>query len=474
MTQAAADLRLYPGARIAIVGGGPSGSFAALHLLRLARQREMTVEVTIFERKSFGNRGPTGCNKCAGILSTRVMRGLQELGLRIPEALVLARLEGYTLHLAGQAIDIARPDPSRTILSVYRGGGPLHGDLPPDVSFDGWLLEQACAAGAKLVTASVRKITAGPLMEVETNLGQNSFHLVVLATGVNTRAPVLEGLSYTAPGTEVMAMDELVLEAPLSSAQRRQAHVYIGRQSGLIFGAVIPKGNYLNLSLLGHDFVGDPVKAFLAREDCGWLAEAGTARLCGCRPKIATSPARFSFGDRFVAVGDAGVTRLYKDGIGSAYRTALQAAQTAFEVGISGQAFARGYAPLCRGIARDNQIGRLLFAPWEGRHARFYDLWERFWLRILLAEEALALRERRGHLAVWNLLTGDDTYWRILRDIMGLKVVATLIAGLPAHDDPGRQSGSARRKSEHCDLGIGVHGVDVSSVRDTPSFCPPD
>ncbi len=429
MAQAAADVRLHPGARIAIVGGGPSGSFAALHLLRLARQRGMTISVTIFERKSFGRRGPTGCNKCAGILSARVTRGLKELGLRIPEALVLARLEGYILHLADRAIDIARPDPSRTILSVYRGGGPLHGDLPPSVSFDDWLLNEACAAGAEPVAANVRKIATGPLMEVETDLGRSSFHLVVLATGVNARPPILKGLSYTAPETEVMAMDELVLNTPLSTAQRRQAHVYVGRQTGLIFGALIPKGNYLSLSLLGHDFAGDPVKTFLARKDCNWMDEAGATGLCGCRPKIATTPARFLFGDRFVAVGDAGVTRLYKDGIGSAYQTAWQAARTAFEVGISEQAFARGYAPLCRSIARDNRIGKLLFAPWEGRNARLYHLWERCWLHVLLAEETLALREQRGHLAVWSLLTGDDTYWRILRNVLNPRMVGMLMAG---------------------------------------------
>jgi flavin-dependent dehydrogenase len=429
MAQAAADVRLYPGARIAIVGGGPSGSFAALHLLRLARQRGMTISVTIFERKRFGLRGPAGCNKCAGILSVRVTRGLKELGLRIPESLVLSRLEGYILHLAGRAIPIARPDPSRTILSVYRGGGPLHGDLSPDVSFDEWLLTEACAAGAERIMASVRKISAGPLMEVETDLGRSSFHLVVLASGVNTRPPVLEGLNYIAPETEVMAMDELALNTPLSAAQRRQAHVYIGRQTGLIFGALLPKDNYLSLSLLGHGFAGDPVKAFLAREDCDWLDETGAMGLCGCRPKIATTPAHAFFGDRFVTVGDAGVTRLYKDGIGSAYQTAWQAARTAFEIGISEQAFARGYAPLCRSIARDNRIGKLLFAPWEGRNPRLYDLWERCWLYVLLAEEQLALRERRGHLAVWSLLTGDDTYWGILRNVLSLRIIAMLIAG---------------------------------------------
>ena len=83
---------------------------------------------------------------------------------------------------------------------------------------------------------------------------------------------------------------------------------------------------------------------------------------------------------------------------------------------------------MCRSVARDNQIGKLLFAPLEGRNARLYNLWERCWLHVLLAEEPLALREQRGHLAVWSLLTGDDTYWRILRNVLSLRIVRMLIA----------------------------------------------
>jgi flavin-dependent dehydrogenase len=314
---------------VAVIGGGPAGSLAALHLLRFASRLAIPLSVTIFERKDFGRRGPAGCNKCAGIISSRVMQGLAELGLQIPEHLVLARLEGYTLHIAGHAIEVTRPDPTRTILSVYRGGGPLRGDLPPSVSFDGWLLTEAQAAGAAVVTANVRRISAGPLVDVETDRGHDSFDLVILAIGVNARPPALEGLNYIPPRTETMAQDELGLQLPLTPAQRRQAHVYVGDQPGLIFGALIPKGDYLNLSLLGHHFVGDPIKAFLARADCAWLGEAKATGLCGCRPQIAVSPSQHPFSERFVAVGDAAVTRLYKDGIGSALMTARRAAWTA-------------------------------------------------------------------------------------------------------------------------------------------------
>ena len=423
-----AGLHLSSGSRIAIVGGGPAGSFAALHLLRFASHLGIPISVTIFERKDFGRRGAAGCNKCAGILSARAMQGLAELGLQIPERLVLARLQGYTLHMAGHALEVSRPDPTRTIISVYRGGGPLRGDLPPSVSFDGWLLAEARAAGAEVVVANVRRIVAGPLVDVETDGGRDSFELVILAGGVNAQPPAMEGFRYTPPKTEVMAQDELALRSPLTPAQRRQAHVYVGQQAGLIFGALIPKGDYLSLSLLGHELSGNPVAAFLAREDCAWLGAAQATGLCGCRPRIAVAPAPHPFTDRLVAVGDAAVTRLYKDGIGSAFVTTRQAAWTALYAGISEDAFAHHYAPLCRSIARDNRIGQLLFGTWQAHQGPLYELWGRSWLRVLLTEQTLPVGQRRGQFALWNMLTGDSSYAHIARHALHPRMFGGLIA----------------------------------------------
>ncbi len=425
MAQAAADFHLSSGARVAIIGGGPAGSFFALHLLRFARQVSRPLSITIFERKDFSRRGPPGCNKCAGILSSRLLRGLGELELHLPEHLIMGHLESYILHLANETIEIAQPDPGRKITSVYRGAGPLHADLPPEVSFDAWLLAEARAAGTEVISANVRRITAGTPMKVETEQWQRPFDLVVLATGVNARPPDIAGLSYTPPRTEVMAQDELRPGTPLTAAEKRQVQVYVGQQSGLLFGALIPKGELLNVSLLGHGLPHDAVGKFLQSPEHRGLAEAVIQRLCGCNPRIAVSPARGPFADRFVAVGDAAVTRLYKDGIGSAFLTAQRAAWTALHVGISRQAFARGYEPLCRSMALDNRVGRFLFWLWQQSQARPY--WARFWLRLLLAEKALPMPKRHGHHALWGLLTGDDSYITIARNLLRRGVLGALV-----------------------------------------------
>jgi len=438
MARACAGLCLSSGSRVAIVGGGPAGSFAALHLLRFAHQLSLPLTVTIFERKDFRRRGPEGCNKCAGILSTRAVQGLRELGLQIPERLVMARLEGYVLHLASRTLEIAQPEPDRTIISVYRGGGPRCADLAQDVSFDAWLLDEARAAGAEVVAANVRKISAGARMKVTTDAKQEAFDLIFLANGVNAHPPALEGVAYRPPRTEVMAQDELALDKPLTLAQRTQAHVYVGQQARLIFGALIPKGDLLNVSLLGHGLRGDPIGDFLQRVDCRWLKGAGCRRLCGCRPRIAVTPPQRPFADRFVAVGDAAVTRLYKDGLGSALATARQAAWTALYAGISQAAFARHYGPLCRSIAWDNHIGQLLFWPWQGRQSWLNRLWERGWRHVLETEQALPVHRRYAHQALWSMLTGDDSYARIARRALHPAMIGVFLRSLLGREGPGK------------------------------------
>ena len=407
---------LQAGACVAVIGGGPAGSAFALHVLRWARESSRDIKVVIFEYKDFGKRGPAGCNRCAGILSSRSLQELEGLGLHVPQRLIMGYLQSYLLHLPDGAIEIHQPRPEQKVMSVYRGGGPLHADLSPDVSFDAWLLDQARAAGAEIVSAAVRKVSAGPLMVVETESEGREFDLVVLATGVNGRPPAMVGLPYAPPETETMAQDELArgLHPPVDESGR--VHVYVGAKMGLLFGALIPKGDLINVSLLGHRLDDDPIGRFLRLPELEELRESGIRRLCGCHPRVAVSPGGHPFAPRFVAVGDAAVTRLYKDGIGSAFTTARQAAWTAVHLGVSTSAFAHGYAPLCRTIARDNTWGRLLFWVWQ--RSQSYPALARYWLSVLSFEQALPAQEQRVSIALWDLLTGTGSYGSICRTML--------------------------------------------------------
>ena len=115
--------------------------------------------------------------------------------------------------------------------------------------------------------------------------------------------------------------------------------------------------------------------------------------------------------DRVVLLGDCGATRLYKDGIGAAYRTAKAAARTAVFSGISAENFQRHYWPVYRSIARDNRFGWLIFAVVHQIKA-FAPL-----LRGVMAmsarEQAHAGTARRMSIVLWDMFTGSAPYREI-------------------------------------------------------------
>lgn len=406
------DTQLKDGARVAVIGGGPAGCFFALHLLRYARQEKIRLHVTLFESRDFSQAGPRGCGKCAGLLSSTLQRNLRSLGLSLPATVIRDKIESYVLHLANERVEIFPPAPGREIISVYRGGGPRLLPLGGEVSFDEWLLKAVEQAGVRIVRTTVQKLTAAerPIVQVENQ--EYSFELVVLANGINSRHLPLSGFNYRPPRTEMMAQDELV-ELPGS---HRQVHIYFGHPKGVVFGAVVPKGSMSNISLLGRNLSRDAVGDFVAETGVG----QGSRRLCGCKPRIAVSIARGYYADRFVAVGDAAATRLYKDGIGSAFQTARQAAHTAIYHGTRTSDFRLHYMPLCRMIALDNFIGQALFAAWSMTER--VPALIRLWLRAWEYELSLPNEARRYRRALWNMFTGDDSYWHIFLSLVDPRV----------------------------------------------------
>ncbi|MGB6847806.1 MAG: hypothetical protein WBG05_06335, partial [Thermoanaerobaculia bacterium] len=159
-----------------------------------------------------------------------------------------------------------------------------------------------------------------------------------------------------------MAQDEIIAPPDWPTDQ---VGTFFRQPPGLVFGALIPKGRYLNISLLGRDLSPDAVNDFIDAQGINPRLVSPLRSLCGCTPRIAVRPAKGYFGNRWVAVGDAAVTRLYKDGLGSAFALTKHAMQAAIHVGISRHAFRKAYAPHCRQVAVDNNYGRLLFGLWS-------------------------------------------------------------------------------------------------------------
>ncbi|MBU2610663.1 MAG: NAD(P)/FAD-dependent oxidoreductase [Chloroflexi bacterium] len=418
-------MRLTNGSRVVIVGGGPAGSFAALHLLKFAREAQLSLDVLILEPRDFSRPGPGGCNKCAGILSSSLPRDLQTLGLNLPDEIIQAELDTYILHLDKTEFQIHRPDSERRIMSVYRGSGPRLGDPPFPNTFDGWLLDQARERGVIVQRARVRSIQPGPRPLVITAQETLEADLVIVATGVNSRPPLDLAWSYHPPRTEVMAQDEIFIPTELSD---HCVHVYFDYPPGLIFGALIPKGRYANISLLGRRLPPGAVDDFLDGNGFPALFPDGFHMLCGCTPRVAVTGARGYFADRMVVVGDAAVTRLYKNGIGMAFITARAAAQTAIQRGVSRRDFARGYAPICRGIIADNLYGRVLFFLWDT--TRRIPFLSQAWKKAVAAEINQP-PQRQIHIRIlWGMFSGDEPYRRLFWISLSPSALVNLWKGL--------------------------------------------
>jgi hypothetical protein len=109
-----------------------------------------------------------------------------------------------------------------------------------------------------------------------------------------------------------------------------------------------------------------------------------------------------------VFLGDSAVSRLYKDGIGAAYRAAKAAASAVIFSGIGEKDLERVYGKSSRLMENDNQFGKLIFAvvdvikPW--------DFIARAVLRMVESEQASQAAQRRMSNIIWDMFTGSAPY----------------------------------------------------------------
>ncbi len=258
-----------------------------------------------------------------------------------------------------------------------------------------------------------------------------SYDLLVVAVGVNSAALKLftgNGQSYQPPESTKTFITEYYLgEETIEKTLGDSMHVFLLNIPRLEFAAIIPKGDYASVCLLGKSIDKQLVQSFLDSPQVkacmpdDWSSDP---RSCQCSPKISVGAAIRPYADRLVFVGDCGVTRLYKDGIGAAYRTAKACATTAVFEGISEADFRRHYWPICRSIRTDNSIGKLSFAvtrqiqKWRfARHAL---------LRMTAKEQKMTGRRRDMSQVLWDMFTGSAPY----RDIVTLALHPRFLARL--------------------------------------------
>jgi flavin-dependent dehydrogenase len=412
-----AALRLDSGSRVAVVGGGPAGTFFTYFLFEMAERMGMDLSVDIYEPRDFTKPGPAGCNMCGGIISESLVQLLATEGINLPPSVVQRGIDSYVLHLDVGTVRIDPPRREKRIAAVHRGAGPRGIVDARWHSFDGHLLGLARQRGANVVPERVEGIEFGngkPRVVTKRGVSE-AYDLLAGAVGVNTGALRLfeeMGAGYRAPGTTKTWICEFFLgEETIKLYLGSSMHVFLPKLQNLEFAAIIPKGDYVTVCLLGKSIDKALVERFLALpevRECfppDWVIPG---EFCRCAPAINIAGAAKPYGDRLVLVGDSGVSRLYKDGIGGAYRTAKAAAKTAVFEGVSEEDFRKHYLPTCQALERDNGIGKVIFGITTLiQHVRAA---RKGLLQMTAAEQETDGNPQRMSGVLWDTFTGSAPY----------------------------------------------------------------
>ncbi|MEW5941742.1 MAG: hypothetical protein AB1750_18930, partial [Chloroflexota bacterium] len=427
------SIKLENGSRVAVVGAGPAGSFFSYFLLDMAQRAGTDIQVDIYEPRDFDVPGPLGCNMCGGVIYESLVQSLAVEGINLPPRIVQRGIECNMLHLDVGSIQIQTPRHEKRIATTFRGSGPRGLMEFRGGSLDGHLLQSAIAKGARRIRGRVDEVrwftdagTTDPgnrLVQVKSQgVPFQTYELLAVTSGVNTSVLKLFrdlDFGYQPPRTTKLLVREYKLgEEEISRYVGPIFHAFLLDIPGLDYGAIIPKGDYVTVCLLSShgDLEAEMLEIFLNAPAVKRALPPHFSPAnfdCHCSPRINVMGSVQPFGDRIVFIGDSGVSRLYKDGIGAAYRAAKIAASTAIFQGISGSDFKRRYLPFCKKMDFDNRIGKLLFRI-IGQIQKM-QFARRAILRMVSSEQQGKANAERGmSMLMWDMLTGGAPYQEVL------------------------------------------------------------
>ncbi len=459
--------RLRDGAEVIVIGGGPAGSFFALRLLRNARQQGRALSVSIIDKNPEAHLQITepanccreGCNYCAGGLSPRLMEVLQNEGLNLPEAIRQADIRTLTIQGHWKNIELEVPQ-GRKMICVFRGSRPM---MRPQryINLDGYLLQQAARRGADVVTGEVAEIKRSTpyslrvlfnrVQDGRLQAEEREADFVVVAGGVNRWSGTdPEGgsfgrsLSRVIPRfvpPEVRKTLIFELEGRGESLRAIQGEVHFVEYGSdrlrIEMSSIMPKGGYVTVVLIGPSI--DRLSPGQYREVVGQFLDLPQIRkllprearlkvVCMCSPNMTVGAARRPFADRVAVIGDLAVSRLYKDGIYSAYLTASGLADAILGFGVDERSLRKGYRPIVGGLRNDNRYGRFVFLL--NRIAFSRPVLSRVLYQAVIGERKKKDKDKRRLTEIlWKIASGDDSYRRIFVMMLRPGSVLTIFTG---------------------------------------------
>ncbi len=458
-----------------------------IHVLIIERKAELQ-----FYEPSCPYPPREGCAYCAGGISPRLADVLDDNGFTLPEDIVQGRTESLTLHGNWKAIELQIPEGRRMysvfrgsrpkghathgdnfdsyILgkAVDEGAEVITGEVV-SVSYStsgrpivGFSRARARSGGGGSSGAGGGDAGGGPSGSGSDDAGNpgtagggdvesREVDFVAFAGGVNQvpggrleGAPVLASLrrlipGFRPPGVRKALIFEVHAEERVLQPIRGEIHFaqYGSKGLDIELSSLITKKRYITISLLGRSIdqggPSDNVQTAIKFLDLPHIRRilprkiAGIP-LCACTPNMTVGTARRPFGDRVALVGDLAVSRLYKDGIFSAYLTASALADCVLDVGIDRKSLKRGYWPVVRWIGQDNAFGRVVFLL--NRITFTSPVLSRVLYQAMITERKSKphLQRRLGRV-LWNIASGDDSYRNILLSMFHPATLGTIAFG---------------------------------------------
>jgi len=426
---------LEDGSKIAVIGGGPAGSFFTYFAIDFAERMGMDISIDVYEAKDFTCAGPKGCNNCGGIVSESLIQSLSAEGVVLPSNVIQRGIESYTLHLENGSTLIETPLQEQRIASMFRGTGPKGSTDTEMASFDNFLLKLCEERGARVIEERVSEAirTADGVTLTTKDETKARYDLVVGAVGLNGKTlNLFKSIcpSFEPPETTKTYISEFQMEPELIDKHfGNSMHVFLLNLANIKFGALIPKDNYVTLVLLGNDINMEIASSFVNSEAVQRLFPPGIIlediTPCKCFPSINVKGAKLAYDDRAVLIGDSASSKLYKNGVGAAYITGKAAANTAIFNGISANAFRKYYQPVCSELDNDNKLGKFIFAV-TGIIQKSAFL-KGALLSMVISEQRKASHKRRMSSVLWDTFTGSAAYKNIFVRCLNPLLLVSLI-----------------------------------------------
>jgi flavin-dependent dehydrogenase len=405
------------GDTVCIVGGGPGGSACAMTLLREARKLGRKINVVLLEHKQFAEQ--RHYNQCIGVLSPPFENILKdELGLTLPESLVLNEIEGYRLHSDLLSLDLIGEEKGRSV-SVARS------------KFDAFMLEEAQKAGAQVVHNRVTAVEVNSDGVLIYSEGENiKSAAVVGAFGLDdgTCRVFEQGTPYRQPDFLNTVITRLYPGKEFMQSMGFTIHAFLLSHPGMEFGAVTPKGDHISINSAGRKVSSSIMMEFLRSAPVQRFLPPHQRRekpLNYFKGRFPIAPARNFFGDRYVMIGDsAGLMRPFKGkGINSAINTGIYSACSIMRYGVSKKAFAENFYRDCHELTEDLPYGRAV------------RILTNMATRFKFMDHMIAVAAERPDFmkAMFSSVSGHDPYKKIIMETAGLSLAFTFAQKILGH-----------------------------------------